>query len=273
MQSPGPHARTQSTEQRRRWLDRPARPYGASLSHLSRWARAPCPWRRTAPAAMPLRPAPNRQHASSTARRPDSSTARTGASQASSPAPTSAWRSTASRASARSEGSGRKNSPTRVRCLAGTNLGRPLAEWDAPWVYQRGIVEQCEQGPAARVARATCRWRPVTCRKRRRSSTARNEWPTPNSCGLPFEEACLRFYENTRAVRTASSEQVRQPIFRDAVDQWRHYEPWLTSLVQALGPALTTYPDAPAMEPLSIPDPIVSQDPNRGHDDDKIPAS
>ena len=44
-------------------------------------------------------------------------------------------------------------------------------------------------------------------------------------CGLPFEEACLRFYENDRAVRTASSEQVRQPIFRDGLDQWRHFEP------------------------------------------------
>jgi tetratricopeptide (TPR) repeat protein len=92
-------------------------------------------------------------------------------------------------------------------------------------------------------------------------------------CGLPFEEGCLRFYENTRAVRTASSEQVRQPIFRDAVDQWRHYEPWLTPLVQALGPALATYPDAPALEPVSMPDSIVSPNPNRGHDDDKIPAS
>ena len=39
--------------------------------------------------------------------------------------------------------------------------------------------------------------------------------------------ACLRFYENERAVRTASSEQVRQPIYRDGVDQWRHFEPWL----------------------------------------------
>ena len=40
-------------------------------------------------------------------------------------------------------------------------------------------------------------------------------------CGLPFEETCLRFYENDRAVRTASSEQVRQPIFQDSVEQWR----------------------------------------------------
>jgi hypothetical protein len=55
-------------------------------------------------------------------------------------------------------------------------------------------------------------------------------------CGLPFEEACLRFYENERAVRTPSSEQVRSPIFRDALDQWRHFEPWLGPLKEALGP-------------------------------------
>ena len=65
-------------------------------------------------------------------------------------------------------------------------------------------------------------------------------------CGLPFEDACLRFYENERAVRTASSEQVRTPIFRDAVDQWRHYEPWLDPLRQALGPILDAYPRVPA---------------------------
>ena len=55
-------------------------------------------------------------------------------------------------------------------------------------------------------------------------------------CGLPFEEACLRFYENERAVRTASSEQVRRPIYRDALEQWTHYRPWLGPLEQALGP-------------------------------------
>jgi hypothetical protein len=64
-------------------------------------------------------------------------------------------------------------------------------------------------------------------------------------CGLPFEEGCLRFYENDRAVRTASSEQVRQPIFRDSVEQWRNYEPWLAPLAAALGPVLDAYPDAP----------------------------
>ncbi len=60
--------------------------------------------------------------------------------------------------------------------------------------------------------------------------------------GLPFEQACLRFYESDRAVRTASSEQVREPIYRQGLDQWRHFEPWLDPLKQALGPALTEYP-------------------------------
>jgi predicted Zn-dependent protease len=64
-------------------------------------------------------------------------------------------------------------------------------------------------------------------------------------CGLPFEEACLKFYENERAVRTASSEQVRQPIFRGGVDQWRHFEPWLKPLKQALGEVLDRYPAVP----------------------------
>ena len=64
-------------------------------------------------------------------------------------------------------------------------------------------------------------------------------------CGLPFDEGCLRFYENERAVRTASSEQVRQPIYRDAVDHWRHYEAWLTPLKEALGPVLDAYPRVP----------------------------
>ncbi len=64
-------------------------------------------------------------------------------------------------------------------------------------------------------------------------------------CGLPFEAQCLRFFENDRPVRTASSEQVRQPIYRDGIDHWRHYEPWLGPLKAALGPALDTYPEAP----------------------------
>ena len=65
-------------------------------------------------------------------------------------------------------------------------------------------------------------------------------------CQLPFDERCLRFYENDRAVRTASSEQVRQPIYREGVDQWRHYETWLTPLQQSLGAVLDSYPNVPS---------------------------
>ena len=64
-------------------------------------------------------------------------------------------------------------------------------------------------------------------------------------CGLPFEQACLRFYENDRAVRTASSEQVRQPIFKDAVEHWQNYESWLAPLREALGTVLESYPAVP----------------------------
>ncbi|WP_293366123.1 tetratricopeptide repeat-containing sulfotransferase family protein [Phenylobacterium sp.] len=61
-------------------------------------------------------------------------------------------------------------------------------------------------------------------------------------CGLPFEEACLRFYENDRAVRTASSEQVRRPIFTDATDHWRNFEPWLEPLTGYLRSLMDAYP-------------------------------
>jgi len=53
-------------------------------------------------------------------------------------------------------------------------------------------------------------------------------------CGLPFEEDCLRFWETDRAVSTPSAEQVRRPIYRDALEQWRKFEPWLGPLRQAL---------------------------------------
>jgi tetratricopeptide (TPR) repeat protein len=56
-------------------------------------------------------------------------------------------------------------------------------------------------------------------------------------CELEFEPACVEFYKTERSVRTASSEQVRQPIFRTALDQWRNYEPWLGPLKDALGDA------------------------------------
>ena len=55
-------------------------------------------------------------------------------------------------------------------------------------------------------------------------------------CGLEFEAACLEFHKTQRSVRTASSEQVRQPIFKDGLDQWRNYAPWLGPLQAALGP-------------------------------------
>lgn len=66
-------------------------------------------------------------------------------------------------------------------------------------------------------------------------------------CGLPFEESCLRFYENERAVRTASSEQVRQPIYREGLDHWRRYDPWLGPLKEALGPVLASWPEPPLL--------------------------
>lgn len=64
--------------------------------------------------------------------------------------------------------------------------------------------------------------------------------------GVPFDEACLRFHENTRALDSVSSEQVRQPISADALDTWRNYEPWLGPLKSALGPVLDAYPGVPA---------------------------
>ena len=57
-------------------------------------------------------------------------------------------------------------------------------------------------------------------------------------CGLPFEEACLNFHQNERAVRTASSEQVRQPIFKSGVDQWENFSSYLDPLRDVLGPEL-----------------------------------
>ncbi len=59
-----------------------------------------------------------------------------------------------------------------------------------------------------------------------------------NFCGLPFEESCLRFYETERAVKTASSEQVRQPIYSSSVNLWRNYEDKLDELIEILQPVL-----------------------------------
>lgn len=60
-------------------------------------------------------------------------------------------------------------------------------------------------------------------------------------CGLEFEPACLEFHKTARSVRTPSSEQVRQPIFRESLDSWRAYRPWLGPLEEALGDAVVRY--------------------------------
>lgn len=63
--------------------------------------------------------------------------------------------------------------------------------------------------------------------------------------GVPFEDACLEFWRTRRSVRTASSEQVRQPIFTDAVDHWQSFAPWLGPLADTLGDVVERYPDIP----------------------------
>jgi len=68
-------------------------------------------------------------------------------------------------------------------------------------------------------------------------------------CGLEFEPGCLEFYKTERAVRTASSEQVRRPIYREATEEWRAYERYLGPLKEALGPVLEAYPRVPATFP------------------------
>jgi hypothetical protein len=62
-------------------------------------------------------------------------------------------------------------------------------------------------------------------------------------CGLAFEPQCLEFHKTERSIRTASSEQVRQPLYREGVDQWKHFEPYLEPLESALGDALDHYRD------------------------------
>ena len=60
------------------------------------------------------------------------------------------------------------------------------------------------------------------------------------NCDLPFEESCLNFHKNARAVSTASAEQVRKPIFRSGLEHWRNFEPWLGPLKAELGPLVDT---------------------------------
>jgi tetratricopeptide (TPR) repeat protein len=62
-------------------------------------------------------------------------------------------------------------------------------------------------------------------------------------CGLEFDPACLAFHRNRRAINTPSSEQVRQPLFREGLSQWQHYDPWLAPLRETLGDAIVRYRD------------------------------
>ena len=66
-------------------------------------------------------------------------------------------------------------------------------------------------------------------------------------CEVVFEPECLAFHETARAVRTASSEQVRQPIFREGTEAYLPFAAYLGELEDALGPVLTAYPGAPAV--------------------------
>ena len=60
-------------------------------------------------------------------------------------------------------------------------------------------------------------------------------------CGLPWEEACLRFYESDRPVRTPSSEQVRQPIYDRSIGHWRNYEREIGELIAVIEPIRDRY--------------------------------
>jgi tetratricopeptide (TPR) repeat protein len=62
-------------------------------------------------------------------------------------------------------------------------------------------------------------------------------------CGLEFEAQCIEFHKTVRSVRTASSEQVRQPLYREGLEQWKNFEPWLGPLLEALGDAVSRYRD------------------------------
>jgi tetratricopeptide (TPR) repeat protein len=77
-------------------------------------------------------------------------------------------------------------------------------------------------------------------------------------CGLDFEPACLEYYKTERSVRTASSEQVRRPIYKEGLDQWRCFEPWLAPLKSALG-ALVPQSDEGALVPQSDEGALVPQ--------------
>jgi len=74
-------------------------------------------------------------------------------------------------------------------------------------------------------------------------------------CGLDWEESCLRFHETDRSVKTASSEQVRRPIYRGAINTWRHYESHLGALIETLEPLLAKLPESD--RPASLGGPAV----------------
>ena len=59
-----------------------------------------------------------------------------------------------------------------------------------------------------------------------------------NHCSVPFEEGCIQFHQTDRAVRTASAQQVRQPIYKKGIAHWQNYEEWLTPLKNSIGPLL-----------------------------------
>jgi hypothetical protein len=62
-------------------------------------------------------------------------------------------------------------------------------------------------------------------------------------CGLPFEDACVEYHKTQRSIRTPSAEQVRQPIYKSGLEQWRNFEQWLSPLKDSLGPiVLERYP-------------------------------
>jgi len=84
------------------------------------------------------------------------------------------------------------------------------------------------------------------------ATLGRNVHQLLDYCALPFEEECLRFYENRRSVQTASSEQVRRPIYSEGIDQWRHFDPWLGTLKEALGDTVERYP----AEKSAVPEPL-----------------
>jgi hypothetical protein len=95
---------------------------------------------------------------------------------------------------------------------------------------------------AADLARSICGDRFAACEGRSSPSVrVRSVRRMLDHCGLPFERACVDFHKTQRSVRTPSSEQVRQPSFRDSLEQWVKYEPWLGSLKAALGDAVVRY--------------------------------